>query len=228
MPPSPFELLEFLCATLARKPPPMPFRQGAGVARYLDTLAYELDHGTERQRLLALSKVVWGHVFQFAEFKAASMDETIQFLEAFAPTHLARYNTAAAIQTVRASGVPQAYRPPRILRSPNLGITTNQRMSDDLTERICTGYWAFRFAGYRGARSHVADALNRYQIPMHSLVGDQSWTGYEVAERVKQHEARVFAGRSSARKAARQKLVDKWNALYYPVPVKPPGERKRT
>ena len=49
MPPSPFELMEFLFATIARKPRAVPFQKGAAVARYLDNLIYQLPPGKERQ-----------------------------------------------------------------------------------------------------------------------------------------------------------------------------------
>jgi hypothetical protein len=100
---TPFELLEFLCATLARRPQPPPFRLGAAVARYLNTLAYHVPPGQERQRLLLLSKVIWGRVFQFAKFQTAKKEEPIRFLQDFSQTHLANYNVAAAIETVRSS-----------------------------------------------------------------------------------------------------------------------------
>jgi hypothetical protein len=79
MPPSPFEVLNFLCVTLARKPLAVSFRQGAAVARNLDDLVYELAPGRERQRILLLSRAIWGMVFQFSKFKTATKEETITF-----------------------------------------------------------------------------------------------------------------------------------------------------
>ena len=105
-----------------------------------------------------------------------------------------------------------------MLRSPNLGITTDRRLRDDLTERICAAYWALRLAGFRNATGQVAAALTRRGIPTRSRTGDLSWTGFEVAERVKQHEAQVLARLSPDRKAARRELVEKWTMLYYPIP----------
>ena len=84
MPPSPFELLNFLCVTLARKPPAMPFRQGAAVARYLDDLVYELAPGPDREGILRLSRAVWGTVFQFSKFKTATKEEAIHFWKTLA------------------------------------------------------------------------------------------------------------------------------------------------
>jgi hypothetical protein len=52
-----------------------------------------------------------------------------------------------------------------------------------------------------------------------SNTGDQSWTGFEVTERVEQFEAQVLAKRSPNRKAARRELVEKWTMLYYPIPL---------
>ena len=220
MPPTPFELLEFLCATLARRPQAMPFRLGAAVARYLDTLAYDVPPGPERQRLLFLSKVIWGRVFQFANFQTAKKEETIRFLQDFSKTHLATYNAAAAIQTVRSSPVAGKHVSPRILRSPRMSVTLapfGPRLSDDLTERICAAYWAFRLARVSYARSRVAKALNNYGIPTRSRKGDKSWTSYEVAERVKQYEPRMVRVPGSSLQDARKALVEKWNALYFPI-----------
>jgi hypothetical protein len=100
MPPSPFELLNFLFATVVRKPPAVPFRQGAAVARYLDDLAYELEAGRERQYILLLSRVIWGKVFQFSKFKTATKEEATQFLDKFGQAHLVTYNVDAAVETV--------------------------------------------------------------------------------------------------------------------------------
>ena len=100
MPPSPFELLNFLFVTVARKPPGVSFRQGAAVARYLDDLVYELAPGPDRQLILRLSQVIWGKVFQFSKFKSATKEEVIDFLEDFSRTHLATYNVETAVETV--------------------------------------------------------------------------------------------------------------------------------
>src|SRR5450432_2665691 len=105
MPPSPFELLNFLCVTLARKPPAMSFRQGAAVARYLDDLVYELAPGPDRERILRLSRAVWGTVFQFSKFKTATKEEAIHFLEDFSRTHLATLNVEAALKTVSSAKI---------------------------------------------------------------------------------------------------------------------------
>jgi len=112
MPPSPLELLEFLCANLARKPPALSFRLGASVARYLDDLAYEVK-GSQRQDLLLLAKVVWGRVFQFSEFERAAKGETIQFLKDFSQTHLAGYDLTSAMEAVDSRPPPGKHKPPR-------------------------------------------------------------------------------------------------------------------
>ena len=105
MPPSPFDLLNFLCVTLARKPPAVSLRKGAAVARYLDDLVYELAAGPDRERILQLSQAVWGTVFQFSKFKTATKEEAIQFLEDFQRTHLATLNVEAALKTVSSAKI---------------------------------------------------------------------------------------------------------------------------
>ena len=228
MPPSPFEVLNFLCVTLARKPPAVSFRQGAAVARYLDDLVYELAAGPDRQRILRLSQVIWGKVFQFSKFKTATKEEAIKFLEDFRLTHLATYNVEAAVKTVSSAKVLKGHVYPTVLRSPGQSVTLGAgmgRYSDDLSERICAGYWVLRLAGIHGAREHVAKALNHHRIRTRSRKAGATWTGFEVAERMKQFEARFFAKRR--RKAARQVLVEKWSQIvYYPIKLLSPYKPK--
>ena len=226
MPPSPFELLDFLCVTLARKPP-APLREGAAIARYLDDLVYELAPGPDRQRILQLSRVIWGKVFQFSKFKTATKEEAVHFLEDFRQTHLATYNVEAALKTVSSANILKEHVYPTVLRSPGQSVTLGtgmRRYSDDLSERICAGYWTLRFAGIHGAREHVAQALNHHGI--RSRKAGATWTGFEVAERVKQYEARFFAKGSRGVADARRFLAEKWSkTLYYPIkwlsPYKP-------
>jgi len=231
MPPSPFEVLNFLCVTVARKPPALSFRQGAAVARYLDDLVYELPPGPDRQLVFRLSQVIWGKVFQFSKFKTATKEEAIEFLEDFRLTHLATYNVEAAVKAVSSAKVLKRHVYPTGLRSPGQSVTLGAgmgRYSDDLSERICAGYWVLRLAGIHGAREHVAKALNHHGIRTRSRETGP-WTGFEVAERVKQYEARFFAKGSRRRKLARQVLVGKWSrTVYYPIELLSPYEPKTT
>jgi len=217
MPPTPHELLEFLIATLARKPPAVPFRTGASVARYLDDLAYECK-GDERKTLLLLSKAVWRQVFQFAEFKIAAKDQTLQFLETFTQTLLADYDVKAVMSMVAAHQAPSKHRTPRILRSVNLGISMgsgSRRLSSDLTERIYVAYSALRIKRVHSASGLVAEMLNRYKIPTGSRQGDRTWSQYEVQARVKQFEKSPKDLRN--RKSKREALIAHWEGLYYPI-----------
>jgi len=228
MPPSPFEVLNFLCVTLARKPPPVSLRQGAAVARYLDDLVYELAAGPDRQRILRLSQVIWGKVFQFSKFKTATKEKAIDFLEDFRRTHLATYNVEAAVRAVSSAKVLKGHVYPTVLRSPGQSVTLGAgmgRYSDDLSERICAGYWVLRLAGIHGAREHVAKALNHHRIRTRSRKAGATWTGFEVAERMKQYEARTFA--KGSRRNARQALVEKWSRIvYYPIKLLRPYKPK--
>jgi len=228
MPPSPFEVLNFLCVTLARKPPAVSFRQGAAVARYLDDLVYELAPGPDRQLILRLSQVIWGKVFQFSKFKTATKEEAIDFLEDFRLTHLATYNIEGAVNTVSSAKVLRRHVHPTVLRSPGQSVILGAgmgRYSDDPSERICAGYWVLRLAGIHGAREHVAKALNHHGIRTRSRKAGATWTGFEVAERMKQYEARSFA--KGSRNVARQVLVEKWSRIvYYPIKVLNPYKPK--
>ena len=97
-----------------------------------------------------------GRVFQFSKFKMAESQEAIQFLEEFDPTHLASYDAAAAIKTVRGAPVPKTRVAPRVMRSPATAIYAQSIAPDDLSERICAGFWALRRAGVRAARGSQA------------------------------------------------------------------------
>jgi hypothetical protein len=216
MPPSPLELLEFLIATLARKPPPLSFRTGASVARYLDDLAYDYV-GDERKTLLLLSKMIWRQVFQFAKFRTAAKAQTIQFLETFAQTHLAEYDLTAALRMVADHPAPGKHKTPRVLRSPNLAKILgpgSPRLFSDLTERIYVAYWALRLRRLHGASGLIAKALNRYQVPTGSRQGDGRWSPYEIKNRVKQFEKSLEGRNRMSRRAA---LIQCWEGLYYPI-----------
>ena len=99
---------------------------------------------------------------------------------------------------------------------------------------FCRRYWELRFAGAPVAREHVAGALNHYGIPTRSRTGDTTWTGYEIAERVKQYETRFFAKRKPDREYDRRFLAEKWSkTLYYPInwleaPYKPDNRGSQT
>jgi len=229
MSPSPFEVLNFLCVTVARKPPGVSFRRGAAVARYLDDLVYELAPGPDRQLILRLSQVIWGKVFQFSKFKTATKEEVIDFFEDFSRTHLATYNVETAVKTVSSAKILKRHVYPTVLRSPRQSVTLGPgmgRYSDDLSERICAGYWVLRLAGIHGAREHVAKALNHHRIRTRSRKAGATWTGFEVSERMKQYEARTFA-KGSRRNVARQALVEKWSRIvYYPIKLLRPYKPK--
>ncbi len=223
MPPSPLKLLDALFATVARKTKPMPFREGAATARYLSNLAYEMSPGPERERILRLSEIVWGRVFQFAEFRTAGKEEAIQLLEEFSKTHLVKYHMPVLIESVRAAPAPKPYQAKPVLASPLMAVTMgpgSKRLPDDLTERIYAGYWALRFGKVANARRHVAEALQRADIPREGHLGDQDWTSYDVGERLKQYDATTPKA-PDARKEHRQGLVEKWQLLCAGVRVPP-------
>ncbi len=179
--------------------------------------------GMERQRILQLSDVVCGRVFQFATFRAAGKEEAIQLLEELSETHLVNYHMPASIESVRAAPAPKPYQAKPVLASPVMAVTMDpgsKRLSDNLTERIYAGYWALRFGEVANARRHVAEALQRAGIPREGHLGDQGWTSYEVAERLKQCDA-TLPKVPDARKEHRQGLVEKWQLLCAGVRVAP-------
>ena len=114
----------------------------------------------------------------------------LEFLEKFEWTHLIDWDVKSALEVVRSAGPPQPHRMPPMLQAPFMRRTLGtgaKRLSDDLTERICAGYWALRFGGVSNARKHIAAALNRHGIQTRARQAGTAWTGYEVAERVKQN-----------------------------------------
>jgi hypothetical protein len=139
----------------------------------------------------------------------------IRFLEKFSDTDLISFNVAAALKAVRTANPPKSFRAPRFLRSQFVGVTLGprHRLSDDLTERICAGYWALRFASVPGARTIVAETLNRHAVPTGSR-GYSQWSGAEVAERVKQYEQNVLIKQSPDLKGSRKWLVERWTAAF--------------
>jgi hypothetical protein len=217
MSPTPHELLEFLIATVARKPPAVPFRIGASVARYLDDLAYH-HRGEERKLLLLLSSAVWRQVFQFANFQTATKEQTLQFLETFMPTLLSDYDVKRGMGLVSSHARPGKHQIPKVLRSVNLSITMgpgSPRLSDDLTERIYVAYWALRLKSVHGASRFVAETLNRHKIPNGSRQGDGAWSGYDVQARVKQFDKTRERGRNRGSKP--QAMIARWEGLYYSI-----------
>jgi hypothetical protein len=149
-------------------------------------------------------------------------------LENFNRTHLASLNVEAALNTVSSAKILKGHVYPTVLRAPGQSVTLGSgmgRYSDDLSERICAGYWTLRLAGIHGARKHVAQALNHYDIRTRSRDAGSTWTGFEVNERMKQYEARFFA--KGNRDVARRFLAEKWSrTLYYPIKVLSPYKPK--
>jgi len=209
-------------STIARKLPPLSLRDGAAVARYLGDLAYEIDPGPSAKLLKVMANSIWASVFQLAKFESARKAAVLEFLEKFEWTHLIDWDVKSALEIVRSAGPPQPHHIPHLLQAPFMRMTQGtgaQRLSDDLTERICAGYWALRFAGVSNARKHIAAALNRRGIQTRARQAGTAWTGYEVAERVKQYEERALKKQGQDLMAARHVLVKKWNLLYYPNPA---------
>jgi hypothetical protein len=219
MPPSALHLIDFMFFTIARKLPPISLREGAAVARYLGDLTYEVAPGPSAKLLKVMANSIWASVFQLAKFKSVRKAAVLEFLEKFEWTHLIDWDVKSALEIVRSAGPPQPHHMPPMLQAPFMRRTLGtgaKRLSDDLTERICAGYWALRFGGVSNARKHIAAALNRHGIQTRARRAGTAWTGYEVAERVKQYEEQALRKRGQNLMAARHVLVKKWNLLYYP------------
>jgi hypothetical protein len=139
----------------------------------------------------------------------------IHFLEAFGPTHLATEGVTEAFHTIQASPPPGSHAPSPLLRNAHMGIALGpgrRNFGDDVTERIYAAYWALRLEKAATARGLVAEALTRHHIPRRRR--DAEWTGYDVADRLKQYEATRAPTAPDKRRAHRQWLVEKWRMLY--------------
>lgn len=87
------------------------------------------------------------------------------------------------------------------------------RLADDLSERIYASYHALRRARCHGARSVVAQALNRRGIKTGSREADKEWGAEEVWDRVKRYENRLkdkFKFTGERLESARGAIVDRW------------------
>jgi hypothetical protein len=91
-------------------------------------------------------------------------------------------------------------------------LNRRSKLSDDLTERIYAGYWALKFGKVAKARQYVAMALERAGIPRGGRSDGETWTTYDVGERLKQYEARAKST-PARRDAHRRWLVEKWQML---------------
>jgi len=236
--------LEYLFSTIARRPERLTQRSGCGVARYLKALAWQAKPGKMQRFLDYLAKVVWGMVFQYAPIETASKPATLEFLERHRPSYLSSIDAAFGLEEVLqyirdAPPASQSFNPPH-LRGPHLSVqgSGNPQRANDLSERICAGYYALRRARIRGARGRIAEVLNRRGLRVRvrrSMVN--TWSGYEVYERVKQYEDRQRKRAPQGRRAEtakwRDAMVDHWILSYRlkqawekPVEIRPQTEER--
>ena len=214
--------LEWLFSAVARRPESLDLREGAGVARYLRGLAWEMPPGLLRRETERMAEVIWGTILTCAPFEAAGQGEVLQFLDKHAGTYLVSFDVAAMREQVSRSGTPStnavAARPPHLM-SLHLSASGqgNPQLADDLSERTYAAYHGLRRAGIRGARTRVAAVLNLagWKIAVRSNT-DARWGSNEVYERVKQY-AKGLQERFGDRIAARawgDSMVSKWVFLF--------------
>ena len=192
--------LNYLFSTVARRPKPLRLREGAGVARYLKTLALEMEGGEVRKQLERLAEAIWDMLFQFAPIQLSDKQTVIGFLEKHRSTYLAGldqvFGLDGAFQQVRDATPPSRADqfPAPQLQSVNLSVHGLGRLhaDDDLTERIYAGYHALRRAGLRNVRGRIAAALNRHKLRIRTRGRTSTkWGSDEVYERVKQYDSRL-------------------------------------
>ena len=211
--------LDAIFANVAVKPKPVTLGEGARVVRYLKATAWS-SRGPERQALERLAESVAQTVFKFAPIGMASKDQALRFLERHAETYLSHPQLDATLDFVRRSPGPQAgvdfFPQPKLASSRNAVFGSGTpRIGDDLSERIYAAYHALRRARVHGARTLVAEALNRHGIRS-SFLDDRrkAWGPDEVWERVKQYGIRLKRNHRLARPngASHQSdfVVDKW------------------
>lgn len=224
-PPEADAFLDYLFSAIARRPKRLTLREGCAVARHLKALAWQARPGKMRRFLDYLANVVWGMAFQYAPIETASKLATIEFLQKHRHTYLSSIDAAFRLEEVLqyirdAPLVSQSFDPPRLL-GPSLSVHGggNPHLADDLSERIYAGYYALRRARIHGARGRIAQALHRQGLRIRvrqSMVN--TWSGYEVYERVKQYEERrrnlAQRGRGEETAQWRDAMVDRWILSY--------------
>ncbi len=158
--------LEFVFSMIAMRPKALGLREGAGVARYLKTLAWTLGPGSGRHLLNRLADTIWGTLFEFAPLPISDKGRAVEFLREHANTYLAGFDTEAAVKRVQESRGPPpeaslAHPPHLMSRRFSASGTGNPRLGDDLSERVYAAYHALRRARVHNARDRIAGVLNQ-------------------------------------------------------------------
>jgi hypothetical protein len=191
--------LEYVFSLIARRPRALRLREGAGVARYLKTMAWKLEPGPRRHLLDRLADVIWGTLFECAPLPFSEREGVVNFLQKHAETYLATFDIEAAVKWILESPVPSpeagSANPPRLMshRLSAFGAG-NPQLRDDLSERIYAAYHALRRARIHNARGRIANVLNHKGLTTHAREKAYNrWGSYEVYGRVKEYEAGVHA-----------------------------------
>ncbi len=189
--------LEYVFSLIAKRPRALRLRDGAGVARYLKTLAWEMEPGPRRYLLDRLADVIWRTLFQFAPLPMSERQRVVEFLQEHADTYLAAFDIEAAVKWVQESAEPPpeagSARPPHLMsRRLSASGTGNPQLRDDLSERVYAAYHALRRARVHNARGRIACVLNQKGFTTQPRGRtSKRWGSYEVYERVKHYEAGV-------------------------------------
>jgi len=191
--------LEYVFSMIAMRPKALSLREGAGVARYLKTLAWTLGPGSRRHLLDRLADTIWGTLFECAPLPASDTGRVVDFLREHANTYLAGFDIEAAVKWVQEFPEPppeaSSAHPPHLM-SPRLSASGagNPQLGDDLSERVYAAYHALRRARVHNARGRIACVLNQKGLTTQARGSTpKRWGSYEVYERVKHYEAGVKA-----------------------------------
>jgi hypothetical protein len=213
--------LEFVFSDVAERPKPLTLSEGAAVARYLFGLSRELAGQPGYNELDRMAKVIWATILQRAPFKPSSKRQTIRFLTRHKRTYLNSFDMLGLIKTIEKSPEPRPRSvvdpaPLLMSRGRSVGGHGEPRLQNDLSERICAAYYLLHRSGIKNARGRIARALNQFAVPRTRRgQGGAPWDSDEVAERVKQHRAKLKRRSAPDQRGRladqeRNALADRW------------------
>src|ERR1017187_1105668 len=203
--------------------------RGANALReYYESKDYQKD---VRSRAAAenIAKVLWGDLSQWGQIKPCTKDQALRFVSRHSETYLASHpQLAPALKVLAELEVPppaphepEPFKPPsRMSRSLNAQGSSNPRLQDDLSERICAAFYALQRANLKKIRNRLADALDKAGVPRRS---DSTWACDVVNERIKEYRNGQLLAEEHLKKWQDQ-LVDKWITLFR----RQEDERQRT
>ena len=200
--------LEYLFSEVARRLEPPSLRECAAVARYMESLqilgvpmsilerggeavaAHDLRSESREDRsgrwcVGQMTKIVWGFLQQYGQFKTSTRGTALRFLRRHSETYLANPYIERTLAFIETHDLPpNAALYPMIpgMRSAHLSRGPINNADDDLSDRIFAAFYALPRAGIKKRSPRIAAALTASRIA--ARVG-KVWSWADVNERVK-------------------------------------------